>query len=97
MRKESAKLKLTRLFPLFISLFTKIIGQDRPRPTSTHLALASGVMVGCYKSDIQKLVGNVILSESLAMMHRLLEDFMSTYHPSLDTLLCLQEPKLIAL
>lgn len=50
-------------------------------------------MVGCYKSDIQKL-GNVILSESLAMMHRLLEDFMSTYHPSLDTLLCLQEPKL---
>jgi len=29
MRKESAKLKLTRLFPLFISLFTKITGQDR--------------------------------------------------------------------
>lgn len=36
---------------------------------------------GCYKSDIQKLVGNVTLSESLAMVHRLLEDFMSTYHP----------------
>lgn len=46
---------------------------------------------------MKKLVGSMMLLESLMMTNGFLGDFMSTHHPSLDTLLWLYEAKLIAL